>query len=136
MRWRVPVEQFCTSSCIPDRLAVEAHGLVVRRPWLSVELFEGAPLFSSALPMISSRNFSHLAVLLVCTALEISQFRFLDLGITWKSHLERVLFVYQDCCLLRKEGVYLSDMACRNVLGSRLDQGASEELLADPDVPG
>ena len=48
----LPVEQFCTPMCIPDRLAVEAHRQVVRRPWLSVELFNDAPQFSSALPQV------------------------------------------------------------------------------------
>ena len=43
----LPVEQFCTPMYIPDRLAVEAHRLVVKCTWLSVELYYGAPQFSN-----------------------------------------------------------------------------------------
>ena len=48
----LPVEQFCTPLFIPYQLAVEAHRLIVRHTWLSVELFDGAPQFSSALTLV------------------------------------------------------------------------------------
>ena len=52
MQCELLVEQFHTLLCIPDRLAVEAHGLIVRCLWLSTDLFDGALQFSSALPQV------------------------------------------------------------------------------------
>ena len=32
--------------------------------------------------------------------------------------------------------MYLVDVACQNILGSRFDQSVSQEMLANPDIPG
>ena len=34
-----------------------------------------------------------------------------------------------------EERVYLVNAACQNILGSHLDQGATEDTFADPDIP-
>ena len=69
----------------------------------------------------------------MCTALEISRFSSWIQESPGKVSWRRFRSSARIAASCRKKG---STSRMRPALGSHLDQGASEETLADPDVPG